>query len=160
MFYLNVLDIPPKPTEAETKGQSYLQMSIRSRIKFFFRPALAMDIADAPQQVKWTLNGETLTATNPTPYHITFSNVEAIGQAEPASVEQIGMVKPFDTLDFSIKNAQGAKTSNGKSSMIMAAIKMAKRHYNNLPSVVVIAQCGRISPTTKAAFIAPCLVRV
>ncbi|MFA9486448.1 MULTISPECIES: molecular chaperone [unclassified Moraxella] len=109
VFYLNVLYIPPKPTEAETKGQSYLQMSIRSRIKFFFRPALAMDIADAPQQVKWTLNGETLTATNPTPYHITFSNVEAIGQAEPASVEKIGMVKPFDTLDFSIKNAQGAK---------------------------------------------------
>lgn len=40
LFYLNVLDVPPKP-KAEDLGTNYLQFAIRSRIKFFYRPALS-----------------------------------------------------------------------------------------------------------------------
>ena len=41
-FYLNVLDIPAKPENKDSGSaevnNNYLQLAVRSRIKFFFRP--------------------------------------------------------------------------------------------------------------------------
>lgn len=110
VFYLNVLDIPPKPTDAESLGQNYLQMSIRSRIKFFYRPNLAEPIEEAPNKVTWKLSGNKLIAHNPTPYHLSFSKIEAIKGGNKVSVDRIGMVAPFSNYEYPIKGAQGANS--------------------------------------------------
>lgn len=107
IFYLNVLDIPPKPTDEEVKGQNFLQMSIRSRLKFFYRPTLAMPVTAAPEKVEWKLSGNQLIARNPTPYYLTFRKVEVIGKGSGVNVEA-DMVAPFSTLSMPIKGAQGA----------------------------------------------------
>lgn len=98
IFYLNIMDIPPKPKTEET--QNYLQFAIRSRIKLFYRPqGLKITPQQAYTQITWTKtsnNGKAvLRATNPTPYYITFTKLVA----GSTSVEA-GMVAPFSSYDF------------------------------------------------------------
>ena len=54
LFWLNVLEIPPKPTSLETQGKNLLQFAFRSRLKLFYRPAgLKGDPTTAPSMVTW-----------------------------------------------------------------------------------------------------------
>ena len=59
LFWLNVLDVPPKPADMEAAGTNYLQLAVRSRLKLFFRPEglqgdphKAPDAADLPRRVR------------------------------------------------------------------------------------------------------------
>lgn len=77
VFWLNVLEIPPKP--AATDHQNKLQIAVRSRIKLFFRPtALAEGPKDLGSQLQWQVSGEgehtSLTVRNPTPFFASFLN--------------------------------------------------------------------------------------
>lgn len=112
LFWLNVLEIPPKPATKPGEAQNTLQFAVRSRLKLFFRPAgLAGDPVDAAKQVTWAVAadgaGYALVARNPTPYHITFSqlslNVDNVAYA-PGN----GMVAPLSTLRLPIKNLHRA----------------------------------------------------
>ena len=38
LFWFNVLEIPPKPKNANAENTNQLQLAFRTRIKFFFRP--------------------------------------------------------------------------------------------------------------------------
>src|SRR5690242_3641075 len=38
LFWLNVLEVPPRPKGQETIGKNLLQLAIRSRLKLFYRP--------------------------------------------------------------------------------------------------------------------------
>ncbi|MDA3979726.1 fimbria/pilus periplasmic chaperone [Gallibacterium sp. AGMB14963] len=100
VFYLNIMDIPPKPKAGES--HNYLQFAIRSRIKLFYRPQnFTISPQQAYQKVTWsksTINGKpALRANNLTPYYITFSNLTA-----GSSSIQAGMVAPFSTYDFAM----------------------------------------------------------
>jgi P pilus assembly chaperone PapD len=80
VFYLNVLEIPPKPA-ADEASPNRLQLAFRTRIKLFFRPTgLKMAVADASKQLTWRWSHESgkpgLTVTNPTPYYITLASFE------------------------------------------------------------------------------------
>lgn len=101
LYFFNVLDIPPKPSKAElAKNPNYLQFSVRSRLKFFFRPSdLPYPVQDAYAKVTWKLNGKQITVSNPTPYHITYSSVK-IGNAVAKDAD---MVAPFSDLTFHLK---------------------------------------------------------
>ncbi|MXN74339.1 fimbria/pilus periplasmic chaperone [Burkholderia sp. 4701] len=76
VFWLNVLDVPPRVEE--TRSTTALQLAFRSRIKLFFRPVgLDADGAvAAAKQVKWSLapapdgKGHALRATNPSPFNV------------------------------------------------------------------------------------------
>ncbi len=39
VFWLNVLEVPPKPSGPQFQDKNYLQLAIRSRLKLFYRPA-------------------------------------------------------------------------------------------------------------------------
>ncbi|HGJ5875514.1 MAG TPA: molecular chaperone [Arsenophonus sp.] len=69
VFYLNVLDIPPKPTNLKTKNT--LQLALRTRIKLFYRPQniskTSQDIAD---HIKINKAGKALFIANPTAYFL------------------------------------------------------------------------------------------
>lgn len=101
LFWLNVLEVPPKPKAGEG-AQNYLQIALRSRLKFFFRPTgLVGDAAKAPSLLTFTArseNGATvLVVKNPTPFHITFGELNVQAGGKPYQAE-IGMVAPMSEL--------------------------------------------------------------
>lgn len=108
LFWLNVLEIPPKPAAKPGEEQNTLQFAVRSRLKLFFRPAgLAGDPLTAAQQVAWAVvadgTGYALEVRNPTPYHITFSKL-SLNVDNVAYVADNGMVAPLSSLRLPIKN--------------------------------------------------------
>ncbi|WP_176059460.1 fimbria/pilus periplasmic chaperone [Paraburkholderia sp. BCC1876] len=109
LFWLNVLEVPPRATTGTTADQpNSLQLAFRSRIKLFFRPAgLPGNADDAAAQVRWKFvrkdNGAyALEATNPTPYHVTFSKIVATEGASNWTSEKGGMVDPGASADFDV----------------------------------------------------------
>jgi len=98
LFWLNVLEIPPKPADGEAANSNYLQLALRSRLKLFFRPqGLAGDPAKAPEQLAFRAAAGELVVRNPTPYHITLTELSVTdgGKSYDAA---IGMVEPFGEL--------------------------------------------------------------
>jgi len=110
LFWLNVLGIPARPDAADN---SFLQLSIRSRIKFFFRPAgLAGTAIEAPAKLTWRLiqsKGQpALEAANPTPFHVSFASIEVASGSQAIPVEEPGMLAPFETRAFPLPRAAAA----------------------------------------------------
>ena len=104
VFWLNILEVPPKPT-ADEAGANRLQMAFRSRIKMFFRPEGLKGTPDeAPAQISWRVvesgNRAMLEARNPTPYHVSFASLELTGGGKTATFEEGGMVNPGETQTF------------------------------------------------------------
>ncbi|ENL4829673.1 fimbria/pilus periplasmic chaperone [Salmonella enterica subsp. enterica serovar Teko] len=119
VFYLNVLDIPPKPElggkKADVGNVNYLQLAVRSRIKLFFRPAtLNQSVADAARQVTWSRvnrgNQIFLRADNQTPYFVTYKKIALKSERDIQSLTQPGMVSPYSVKEFTLpgKNLYGA----------------------------------------------------
>lgn len=107
LFWLNVLEVPPKPSGAEAAGKNLLQFAIRSRLKLFYRPAqLTGDPVKAAGQVTWNVvpasPGFALEVHNPSPFHITISalSLDVGGRQYTADT---GMVDPFGTLKLAVK---------------------------------------------------------
>lgn len=81
LYWLNVLDIPAKPAidEKSQTRPNYLQLSVRSRIKVFYRPeGLLSKASDSPKLLKWTVSGGQLNVENPSPYHVNLLNLNGI----------------------------------------------------------------------------------
>ncbi|WP_199099308.1 molecular chaperone [Dyella sp. ASV21] len=102
LFWLNVLEVPPKPTGAQAEGQNLLQLALRSRLKLFYRPAhLPGDPLKAPEALTWKVatdaKGAALKVHNPTPYHVTLTEVQVDSEGKHIAAE-IGMVDPMGDL--------------------------------------------------------------
>lgn len=108
VFWINILDIPAKPQRQENDADSsYLQLSVRSRIKLFYRPEkLKGSAIAAPKALQWTLSNNQLNVNNPTPYYVSFSNIKAISNSGTASelVPKGLMVAPFQSQNIDLKN--------------------------------------------------------
>lgn len=107
LFWLNVLEIPPKPVAKTGEEQNTLQFAVRSRLKLFYRPAqLDGDPAAAAQGIAWKLvrdgNGAALEAHNASPYYITFSKV-SVTAGQSSFESETGMVAPRSVLHLPIK---------------------------------------------------------
>ncbi|HUB88960.1 MAG TPA: molecular chaperone [Dyella sp.] len=108
LFWLNVLEIPPKPSAAESAGKNLLQFAIRSRLKLFYRPAhLPGNAQTAPGQVTWKAvpdgKGYALEVRNPTPYHVTIVKLSLDVGGKSYSGD-IGMVDPLASLRLKVKD--------------------------------------------------------
>lgn len=102
LFWLNVLEVPPKPTGPQAEGQNLLQLALRSRLKLFYRPTgLQGDPLKAPGALTWKIvadgKGVALEAHNPTPYHVTISELSVASGGNNVGAE-IGMVAPLSDL--------------------------------------------------------------
>lgn len=98
LFWLNVLEVPPKPTDGEAANANYLQLALRSRLKLFFRPqGLAGDPVTAPGQLVFRADAGVLVVRNPTPYHITLGELSVTDGGKSFDAD-IGMVEPFGEL--------------------------------------------------------------
>jgi chaperone protein EcpD len=102
VYWLNVLDIPPKANGAPDANT--LQLAYRTRIKVFVRPAkLPGKPEDAPAQLSWKIaaspngKGQAVSVSNPTPYYVSFSEVDVESGGHTFKNERGGMVAPHGT---------------------------------------------------------------
>jgi chaperone protein EcpD len=112
LFWLNVLEVPPRAdTAANADRPNFLQLAFRTRIKLFFRPTgLPGKAGDAASLVRWQFkrkdNGShVLEATNPTPYHVTFSKIVAADGVTSWTNDKGGMLGPGASAEFDLGNA-------------------------------------------------------
>jgi chaperone protein EcpD len=120
LFWFNMLEVPPKPENAE--GRNLLQFAFRTRIKFIFRPpGLPGDAGSAYKQVKWRLvsgqdgKGVALQATNPTPYYVNFAHI-GLKVGQERKVDQGGFVAPGATATFPLTSIHDRPLGNAQAS--------------------------------------------
>jgi chaperone protein EcpD len=123
VFWLNVLEVPPKPGTDEADANK-LQMAFRSRIKLFFRPAdLKGSAEEAPAKISWRLtragNQMAVEAHNPTPYHVSLISIEVHAGGRTATFDDGDMVGPGENKAFPLKGEVSAASD-------------AKVHYSAL----------------------------
>lgn len=104
VFWLNVLDIPPRPQDGG--DMNILQMAFRSRIKLFYRPEKLVGTAsEAIEQVQWRVaparNGQgwELHAFNPSAFHVSLIELELVDGGKRERSED-GMIAPGETRAF------------------------------------------------------------
>jgi chaperone protein EcpD len=109
VFWLNVLDVPPKAKAAQDVNT--LQFAFRTRIKVFARPkGLPGTPEKAAEELTWKIvpsadkNGYAVSATNPSAYHVSFSEIDVVSGNQTYKNEIGGMVEPKGTMVFPIKN--------------------------------------------------------
>ena len=99
VFWLNVLDVPPSPDNADSGDQNYLQVAFRSRLKLFYRPQGLKGVANDAPALRWTRTGDRLRVENPSPFHVTLAEVHAVTGSSEKTVEDKGaMVAPKQSL--------------------------------------------------------------
>lgn len=101
VFYLNVLEVPPKPLADAHSSNNWLQLAIRSRLKLFFRPdSLKNSVQDALPKLVWRLAREqgkpALGVRNPSAYYVTLTDVELRGSGQSVSAKVAQMLAPGD----------------------------------------------------------------
>jgi chaperone protein EcpD len=108
VFWLNVLEIPPRPDAEVRDNRNILQMAFRSRIKIFFRPkGLPGDPLQAVAGLRWELaaneagNGYDLKAENPSAFHVSVSRA-SIAVGDRTYEAERGMVAPHGSLRFAL----------------------------------------------------------
>ncbi|MHB9325995.1 fimbrial biogenesis chaperone [Phytobacter ursingii] len=92
VFWLNVLEIPPKPA-----GKAdHIQLTVRSRLKLFYRPAgLAGSPKAAVAQLRWRLvqnnQGYALECENPSAFTVSLNHVGLTDTVKSEDERQSGM---------------------------------------------------------------------
>ena len=113
IYWLNVLDIPPKPSSknANEVPDNFLQLAIRSRIKFFYRPSELKDkVNEAPSKLQWTVQGKQLKVKNTTPFHITLTSIQQDNVGKSINLIDEGlMLKPFSEDQVELKTSNTSK---------------------------------------------------
>ncbi|REG51217.1 chaperone protein EcpD [Paraburkholderia sp. BL6669N2] len=118
VYWLNVLDIPPKAKAAADVNT--LTLAYRTRIKVFVRPGkLPGEPEDAPAQLSWKIAASTdgkdqaVSVSNPTPYYVSFSEIHVESGGHTFSSQRGGMVPPHASVVLPIAKmnavAAGAK---------------------------------------------------
>ncbi|MBV4465852.1 fimbria/pilus periplasmic chaperone [Pseudomonas sp. SWRI79] len=112
VFYLNLLEIPPKA--ATSADQNIMQIALRTRVKVFFRPAnLKGNSSEAPKKLLWTLlkkeSGWSLECTNPSSYYVSMTEI-ALSTGKTSLPVSDGMVAPGGTLKVPVSSVPAGTT--------------------------------------------------
>lgn len=111
VYWLSVLEIPPKPAHAAE--ENYLQFAIKSRLKVFYRPTSLKALPqDSVKALKWTRGASGADAVevrveNPGPFYVSFAEVR-VRLADGKELAPVnGMVAPFSSETFKFKPQTG-----------------------------------------------------
>ena len=118
VFWLNLLEVPPKAKTVKAEANNTLQLAFRTRVKLFFRPKdLKGNVADAPSQLRWKVLHEgdqpLLEAENPSAYYVSFERVSLVADGKEMKTEDPQMIEPGGTQRFVLSGTPlpvGAKT--------------------------------------------------
>lgn len=104
VFWVNIKSIPA----SEASDQNRLLISVKTKIKLFYRPAALKDgAADAYKQLTFKTQGSALSVNNPTPYFVSFDSIKVGGTA----LQSPGMIAPKATMTLPLNNARGNTVS-------------------------------------------------
>jgi chaperone protein EcpD len=116
VYWLNVLDIPPKA--ASSADANTLQFAFRTRIKVFVRPPkLPGRPEEAPRLLDWKVvpapdgKGQALAVSNPGAYHVSFSTIDVTANGHTYRNDNGGMVAPHSTQTFAVPQMTGVQAS-------------------------------------------------
>ncbi|MEC5343935.1 molecular chaperone [Brenneria populi] len=79
LWWLNILEIPPVVANEKNEGQNILQLAIRSRFKFIYRPDGLGNRNTAAERLTLTGQGGAASINNPTPFYITVTRISRNG---------------------------------------------------------------------------------
>lgn len=100
LFYLNILDIPPDNNTKKADGAE-VQFTVRSRIKFFYRPdGLSGSANNAPENLVFKKNNGEIIIENPSPYYINLSAVSAGDNKNSVNLLTYEIIKPFSSIQI------------------------------------------------------------
>ncbi|EIF35487.1 P pilus assembly protein, chaperone PapD [Burkholderia sp. Ch1-1] len=112
VYWLNVLDIPPKA--GAVPDANTLSLAYRTRIKVFARPdKLPGKPEDAAAQLRWSITasadgkGQAVSVSNPTPYYVSFSEIGVESGGHTFRNDQGGMVAPRTSAALPIAKMNG-----------------------------------------------------
>lgn len=146
VYWFNVLEVPPKPKDAEA-DKNLLQLAFRTRIKLFYRPSgLQGEPAEAPAKITRKLNNAQLQANNPTPYYVSFNEVKLESGGKTYNVNS-SMVTPFSRASFGVTSLPEAchpEKWSLKRSTTLAATLMVPQHSKNKRILFNIAECNLV----------------
>lgn len=106
VFWLNVLDVPPRAENSEE--HNVMRLAYRTRVKLFFRPdGLVGTLQDAAENISWTLEsmegGYALRAHNDSAFHVSYRELILTVGGHDYHSNDSGMVGPHATADFVMK---------------------------------------------------------
>ncbi|HWT36667.1 MAG TPA: fimbria/pilus periplasmic chaperone, partial [Paraburkholderia sp.] len=115
VYWLNVLDVPPKADVASDTNT--LQFAYRTRIKVFVRPPkLQGKPDDAPRQLDWKIvpspqgKGQALAVSNPGAYHVSFSQIDVSANGKTYGNDHGGMVPPHGRQIIDVPHMNGVQS--------------------------------------------------
>lgn len=96
LYWFNMLDIPPIAKENQNKNQ--IQLSVRSRLKLFYRPTtlnMTQQQAFTALEFRKIQNAEIMEIENPSPYYITLNSMQFKGVQKDQKYQADLMLEPF-----------------------------------------------------------------
>jgi len=97
LFWLNILEVPPKPEDSGEVNR--MQLAFRYRLKLFYRPkGLSGDASTSPEKLEWkrTADGGLL-VSNPTAFSVTLNDVKLKVGGNESEMEPFALA-PFATV--------------------------------------------------------------
>ena len=103
LFYFNVQELPQR----EGADINQLNISLRTRIKLFYRPVeIKRNALDALKDLSWSvkkIDGQSrLVLNNPTPFHVSFVRIELNANGESVSLKDTPMSLPLESRSYEL----------------------------------------------------------
>lgn len=117
-FWLNILGAPA--AENRGPGSAQLQISVRNRIKLFYRPqSLAkQSVGDAVEKLEWAVvphEGRwALQVRNPSVFHVSLIRAEVINGKDSVEAKGVTMIAPLTTRYFELSTSAVASSGSVK----------------------------------------------
>ncbi len=112
VFWLNVLEVQPKPAGKKEGKESFMQFPVRSRLKIFYRPVnLTGSPIQAVKELRWRLvrnrDNYILQCDNPSPFNISFKDVRLAGATSDEKANRSGLCPAKGKKDFHVPGGSG-----------------------------------------------------
>ena len=96
IFWLNIKAIPGEDPDISNR----LSLAFNNKIKLFYRPAnLIVSPEGISKKISFQFDKNQLIVSNPTPFHITFTSIEADGKK---LLDTSIMIAPFDSITLKV----------------------------------------------------------
>lgn len=110
LFWLNVLEVPPKPNVKDNRNDNLLQVAFRTRIKIFYRPATVAKLSPESEVKRLTYSTVKcgshycIEMANPTPLHFTLLDITLNDGQRIKDIPENGMILPNASIRIPLKN--------------------------------------------------------
>lgn len=134
VFWLNVLEVQPKPIGKAEGAQDYIQFSVHSRLKIFYRPqGLSGSPEDAVSTLRWHAVDGGLECENSSAFNVSINNIWFKEGMENTENKHNGMCPAKGKKTFLFQQTLASNNNNMFFSVIndYGAFNTNKAHYQD-----------------------------